>query len=421
MKTQTRYDVPAALEKTGREQGECRKAGENIVLFGLFGCGNFGNDGSLEAMIDFLRQARPKAKLSCVCADPDLIAREFAVEAYPIRGSRGRGRSGWLAFMKIPARLFEAARAFRYIRGAELMIVPGTGILDDYGERFYGVPFDIFRWCLAARITGAKIAFVSIGAGPIRHGLSRLLMISAARLAHYRSYRDLLSKEFMESAGFDTRRDAIFPDIAFKLRKPTTPIHRRNTRLTVGVGVMNYSGWYGFAAGGEGIFDCYIGKLADFVVHLLDSGHDVRLLTGEGSDCKAVAALLAKVGEARPDAGDGRIAAEPAHSLHDLMHQMSRSDVVVATRYHNLVCALKMGKPTISLGYSKKNDALMQQMGLSDYCQHVERFEVETLARQFSHLVALRKDHEREIRDKMRLFEEQLARQDAHLLSAFLS
>ena len=30
------------------------------------------------------------------------------------------------------------------------MIEPGTGILDDFGEGPYGMPFDLFGWCLVA-------------------------------------------------------------------------------------------------------------------------------------------------------------------------------------------------------------------------------------------------------------------------------
>ena len=68
---------------------------------------------------------------------------------------------------------------------------------------------------------GVKIIFASIGAGPIQHPLSRWFMKSAARAAHYRSYRDTVSKAFMESIGFDARNDPIYPDIAFALSAPS--------------------------------------------------------------------------------------------------------------------------------------------------------------------------------------------------------
>lgn len=393
-----------------------------IALFGLFGCGNLGNDGSLQAMIEFLRHRRPDAELVCICDNPDEVARKFGIAAQPISRSRyltGVARKLDRLFLKIPGKMADLAQTFRHIRKFNLVIVPGTGILDDFGERPYGMPLDIFRWCLGARMAGARIALVSIGAGPIRHRLSRWLMTAAARMAHYRSYRDTQSKEFMASVGLDTGRDLVFPDVAFKLQAPASPPPRSAgaERLTVGVGVMSYYGWYGFARGGEAIFAAYIKKLAKFVVHLLDSGHDVRLLTGELTDKTAVDALVEEVDRARPHLPSSRMIAEPSFSLHDLMLQISTVDIVVATRFHNVVCALKLGRPTISLGYARKNDVLMEEMGLGALCQHVERFDVESLIDQFATLVLSREDCRRRIIDRVRQFEDDLARQDAHLLT----
>ncbi|MCA1494691.1 polysaccharide pyruvyl transferase family protein [Ensifer sp. NBAIM29] len=413
-------DAAPAPGQAGLASPTMRGRRARIALFGLFGCGNLGNDGSLEAMIEFLRHRRPDAELVCICDNPDEVTRKFGIATRPISWSRhlsGVARKLDRLFLKIPGKMVDLAQTLRHIRNFDLVIVPGTGILDDFGERPYGMPFDIFRWCLGARVVGARIALVSIGAGPIRHGLSRRLMTAAARMAHYRSYRDSQSKEFMESIGLDTGRDLIFPDIAFKLQAPRNPLpgSAGADRLTVGVGVMSYYGWYGFARGGEAIFAAYIEKLAKFVVHLLDNGHDVRLLTGELTDKTAVDALVAELG--RADLPSSRVIAEPSLSLHDLMLQISAVDIVVATRFHNVVCALKLGRPTISLGYARKNDVLMEEMGLGALCQHVERFDVESLIEQFATVVRSREAYRRRITERVRQFEDDLDRQDAHLLT----
>ncbi|MFD1981395.1 polysaccharide pyruvyl transferase family protein [Mesorhizobium newzealandense] len=389
-------------------------------MFGLFGSGNLGNEGSLEAMVGFLRRERPEAELSCVCREPEVVKQTFGIETLPIRrNGPASGLSGKVnrLLLKIPGKLADFARAFSHVRKADVMIFPGTGILDDFGERPAGMPYDILKWCLAARLAGTRIAFVSIGAGPIRNRLSRLLMTSAARLAHYRSYRDLQSREFMESVGFDTRGDAIYPDLAFGLPAPIPFPRTLPDALRVGVGVMAYRGWYGFADGGQSIFSRYVGKLANFVVYLLDSGHDVRLLTGDDEDSVAVEALLAAVRNLRPDS---KLSHGQVHSLGDVMGQMALTDIVVATRFHNIVCALKMCKPTISLSYARKNDVLMEEMGLGEYCQHVERFDVETLVAQFSRLTAARGKHEQGISERLAEFKEQIERQDACLLSSVI-
>jgi polysaccharide pyruvyl transferase WcaK-like protein len=59
---------------------------------------------------------------------------------------------------------------------------------------------------------------------------------------------------------------------------------------------------------------------------------------------------------------------------------------VVAIRYHNVLCALRLAKPTISIGYSPKHDALMADMGLAEFCQHVNTLDVNELTELFTEM-----------------------------------
>ncbi len=56
---------------------------------------------------------------------------------------------------------------------------------------------------------------------------------------------------------------------------------------------------------------------------------------------------------------------------------------MVATRYHNLVCALKAGTPTLALSYAAKSDALMDRMGLAAYCHPAREVDADRLLEQF--------------------------------------
>jgi len=104
-------------------------------------------------------------------------------------------------------------------------------------------------------------------------------------------------------------------------------------------------------------------------------------------------------------------------SLHDLMEEISETDVVIATRFHNIVCALKMEKPVISLGYSAKNDVLLAEMGLDEYCQHVDTFDVEVLIAQFEKSIIETQKIKKAIHAGNLAFMEQLNLQDKRLLS----
>jgi polysaccharide pyruvyl transferase WcaK-like protein len=193
-----------------------------------------------------------------------------------------------------------------------------------------------------------------------------------------------------------------------------------NRPLVVGVGVMNYFGWYGFRPEGKEIYDLYVSKLTKFVSHLIASGHSVHILTGETTDCHAVNDLLGRVGKANGHDALSQVTGGNVVSLTDLMTQIDETDVVVATRYHNIVCALKLGKPTISLAYSKKNDVLMTEMGQGAFCHNVEAFGVDELIRQFDNLASTITESARSVREKVGKAEERLQHQEAALRSAVL-
>jgi polysaccharide pyruvyl transferase WcaK-like protein len=393
-----------------------------VGLFGMFGIGNIGNDGSLESIVRFLRGAVPQERLLCICGNPAAVKEAFGLEAVPIyhkprRLSDGRGA---VLVQKAAGRATLWLQAMRHLRRLKVLIVPGTGVLDDFSVSHpLGWPHDLLSWFLLARLMGVKVVLVSIGAGPIHHPVSRWLMKSAARAAHYRSYRDLVSKAFMESIGFDTRNDPIYPDIAFRLPAPTsTRGHEGESRpLTIGVGVMAYQGWRNDSTRGAKIYAEYIEKMTSFVVWLLDRGHPVRILMGDEVDRRAVDDIVRAVRSREPDRAEDSIMFAPAHTLHDVMRQMADTDLVVATRYHNVVCALRVGKPTLSIGYAKKNDALLAEVGLGDYCQHVERLDVELLKTQTMQLISDRLATEGRIAQAVARFESRLREQEDFLLS----
>ena len=48
--------------------------------------------------------------------------------------------------------------------------------------------------------------------------------------------------------------------------------------------------------------------------------------------------------------------------------------------------ALKLSKPTLSIGYAAKHNALMADMGLSEFCQSARSLDVDRLIEQFKEL-----------------------------------
>lgn len=390
-----------------------------VALFGLFGTGNFGNEASLDAMLRMLRRNRPWWQVSCICADPMRAERLHNLPTFGISCDAG-APPGNPSLLRRARRALNRLRNWPYalhrLRQVDLLLMPGTGLLDDFYSGPWGVPYAVLRWCLAARLTGTRVAFVNIGAGPIRHPLSRRFVRLAAARAQYRSYRDEATREFMRQLGFDVTRDQVFPDLAFSLPAPEDDEGAgTGGPLTVGLGVMSYYGWAKDPRELEGIYAAYAARIAEFGLWLLDRGHHVLLLTGDEDDASAAEDIRSRLRTARP-ALEHAVVLHPAHSLQDVLHQIARTDLVVATRFHNVVAALMLGRPTLSLGYAPKNDVLLADMGLGEFCLPVEEFSVEALTALFSRLAEGRFEYRRQVLHRVEAYRNRLAQQESSLL-----
>lgn len=367
--------------------------GPRVGLFGLLGSGNLGNDGSLDAVLAYLRAEHPDAVLDLMCPHPAEIARRYGLPAIRLHWNRSEYQTaagGRAIVRKALGKLADAFRTAMWVRRHDVVIVPGMGVLEaTLPLRPWGFPYSLYLLCASGKIFGTKVALVSVGANTDGQPLTRRLFTLAAKLAYYRSYRDVLSRDAMGQAGLDTSDDPVYPDLVFAVPTPAGGI--RDMR-TVGVGVMYYHGTEDDRHRADDVHAAYVAKLQRFLRWLVDRGHRVRLFTGDHEDQRVVDALIQDFRTARPDLEPTWVLAEPITSLTRLMEQMALVDIVVATRYHNVLCALKLAKPTLSIGYSAKNDVLMAEMGAGEFCQDIGTLDVDHLIDQFTVLES-RREH----------------------------
>jgi polysaccharide pyruvyl transferase WcaK-like protein len=360
-----------------------------VGLFGLLGAGNVGNDGSLEAVLAYLRQQHPSAELSCLCSGPDVVAARYGLPTTPLYWYYARDRDPGLLVrvgLKATGKVRDSVRMLRWVRGQDVVLVPGTGVLENtLPVRPWGFPFSMFLLCLLGRLTGTRVALVNVGSNVINQPLIRFLYRSAARLAHYRSFRDALSRDAMGAMGVDTAHDDIYPDLVFALPAPAAEVEPGS----VGVGVMDFHGSTDDRKDAEEIYESYVDAMRRLVGRLVDDGRRVRVLTGDEVDHAVARDVLADVRASRPDLPADAVVFEPTETLGAVMAQIAKVEVVVATRYHNVVCALKLAKPTVSISYSAKSDRAMAEMGLADYTQDARAVDVGKLVEQVAEVTEL--------------------------------
>ncbi|TVL89449.1 polysaccharide pyruvyl transferase family protein [Streptomyces sp. SAJ15] len=378
-----------------------------VGVFGLLGSGNLGNDGSLEAVLGYLRAAHPEAVVDALCGGPEVVATRYRIPATRLHWYRGEyrtaSRAGAIAGKGL-GKLVDAVRTAAWVRRHDVVIVPGMGVLEaTLPLRPWGFPYSLFLLCASGRLLRTPVALVSVGADAISARPTRTLVRWAARLATYRSYRDALSRDAMREMGVDTTRDAVYPDLAFAL--PTPP---PGPTGQVCVGVMDFHGGDDDRARADEIHRRYLEGTTRFVRALVEEGRRVRLLTGDECDAPVVAAILETV-------DSPLVTAAEVSSLADLMEETAAADAVVATRYHNLICALKAGTPTLALSYAAKSDALMTRMGLGAYRHPAREVEADRLLEQFRELEKRSAELRRTLTERNEEAARQLAEQFAAL------
>jgi polysaccharide pyruvyl transferase WcaK-like protein len=372
-----------------------------IAIFGVFGAGNLGNECTLQAMLYNLRRYLPTAKFCCICAGPVETAATYKISAFPIREGRLPRTNNALVrflgkvFVGIPLELYRWFKVISRLKGNDMLVMTGTGMLSDLGIVPLGLHYDILRWSIAAKLCRCRLLFVSVGVGPIRHRLSRFFVKAALGLANYRSYRDSFSKNYLESIGFKKDGDTVYPDLAFSLPRTmmATGPQRDKRHNVIGVGLIKHSRRRATSENDETIYQDYIAKVGAFVSWLLEREYTVRLLIGDvvydGRARQDLKALLERDG-LRYESGN--IVDDPPQSVSELLSQLATTDVVIASRFHNVLLALMLGKPVVAISFHEKVDALMSAVGLTEFCQDIENIDLGKLTAQFA---ALEKNAER--------------------------
>ena len=370
-----------------------------ICFYGLFGQGNLGNEATLQAILHHTRRRFPDAELLCICTDPQDVSARHGIAAVPIssrhphkmgRTAESRSPSGLVRWLRrvvigVPRELADWLRTVRRLAGKDILIVPGTGFLTDASSSAFGWPYDIFKWSLAAKICGCRLVYVGVGAGPVYRPLSRWFIRSALSLADFRSYRDSSTMEYLVAMGFSRRVDRVCPDLAFSL--PAAMLAGAPTegrpRPVVGIGLMNSPARLSAEAPDPAVHRAYLRTMAELARWLLAHDYDVRLLIGDFVyDRDVLTEFAASLKQEMAPGDRARVQDAPALSVEQLVSQIAATDLVVATRFHNVLLALLLQRPVISVSFHHKSVSLMRAMGLSERSRDIADVDVGWLIEQ---------------------------------------
>ena len=383
-----------------------------IGLFGRLASGNIGNDASMEAVLAYLREKHPTATVDAMCNGPERMWSHYGIPATKLFHetvfARRPSRPVRAAFL-LAEKLVDAVTIAAWVRRHDAVIIPGMGVLEaTLPIDPWGLPYSMYLLSVFGKLFRTKVALVSVGASSIKQASTRWLYVQSAKLAYYVSFRDAWSRLVMAQQGLDTSRSPIYPDLAFAI--PLPPYEPGDARA-IGIGVMDYSGSNDDRRPSLEIQAAYVQSVKLFARWLVDNDYKVRIFFGDNDDEVIAREVLADLAEYSPNMAPETVALEPVATFDDVTQVVQSVSMVVATRFHSVMAAVRLAKPTLSLGYAGKSAVIMSDAGLADFCLAAGSLDAAQIIEHFKELERkppeLRIEMQENTAEKARLLDEQ--------------
>jgi polysaccharide pyruvyl transferase WcaK-like protein len=304
------------------------------------------------------------------------------------------------------------ARSFRAVRDLDVFVISGGGqLLDSWGGP-WAYPYTIFKWVMLTSMVGMKCYFVNVGAGPLKHPLSRFFVRHALAMADYVSFRDETSKALARSIGFTGEAD-VFPDCVYAIDAEAwrTECHAGANAKVVGLSPMAWCDPRRYWQRDQDAYEMFVQKIASFGADLARSYRITLFSTDVWFDSQTLQAVDERLKAATGDQVTRMSGSGSIHSLDTLLSEMAAMDYVITCRFHGVIFAHLMNIPVIALSHHTKVTTLMADLGLSEYCLNIDDFDVDQLSVAFARMVANTAEIKARMAEKVAYYESALARQ----------
>lgn len=415
-----------------------------IGLLDHMGGGNLGDDATQAAVISKIKNRWPDADIYGFSLNPDDTRARHGVAAYAIRTktwsmggeaaneSAGAEQKRWAALrrfplvfwplraiyavlVRAPRALFQElrflAKSLAILRSFDLLIINGGGQLTEAWGGPWGFPYTIFKWTLLARMANVKCIVLNVGAGPLKHSVSKYFVRHALLSAEYVSFRDEQSKTLACNIGFKGKSD-VFPDSVYglDLNGLSTGRFGRKENAIVGFAPMAYSDPRVDPKSKPGAYSDFIRTLGLFGSWLIENGYSLSLFCSDiGIDPPAIADLGLMLREQSGAERGQRPTAPRVESIDDLLRAISLMDYVVTCRFHGVIFAHLLNKPVLALAHHPKVSTLMADLGLQQYCLDIRTCNAEALQKTFISLVKNKDEIKSRMAERLTCYQEQLS------------
>jgi polysaccharide pyruvyl transferase WcaK-like protein len=381
-----------------------------IGLLDHMGYGNLGDAAVQESVIANIKKRLPNARLVGFSLIPDDTTKRHGIPCYPILRWYPKlpktgepNESPTLVAFALKSRLKNTrfiyvwakpalelgreiafwVRSYCAVRSLDLLIISGGGQLSELWRGPWSHPYTIFKFCLLAKLARKKLCFLNVGAGPLKHPLSRFFAKHAVQLADYRSFRDEESQDLVRSLGLKSEtKTHVYPDPAYALEvgDHLKSPHRNRAMPVVGLNPIGFCDPRIWFRKDDSLYQAYLAKLTQFSTWSLERGYELRVFTNETSvDLHAIEDLKARLLLKLPPDVVSRAFRSPSRGVTDVLREMSGFDFIVTSKFHGIIFSQLLRKPVIALSYHQKMDVAMRGAGQERFCADIEHFDIDWL------------------------------------------
>jgi polysaccharide pyruvyl transferase WcaK-like protein len=393
-----------------------------VALLTPYDGGNLGDASIQDAMIENMRQRLPGVRLSGISLSSADFLRQHGVESFPLceidrpfyrlvrttsTSSSGQGQTSIppgsqqaapirlvkkvlrrIPFLKTSVKIFRSGvrearhwfASYKFLRTQDLVIVSGGGQLDEEWGGPWGHPFALFKWALLARIARVSYVMASVGVCKVHSATSRFLISNALRLARYRSYRDINSRDLAAGLVQRVSKDSVVPDLAFGL-SPSELRHSTSIRLlaadrtVVAVSPIAFSKPHNWPQSDLGLYRRYLDQLVAAISVLLERGYFLVLVSSSrGDDESVIPEILGHLDGPAKEKIEQQIYVPRIASWRDFVNVVREADFLIASRLHSTILGFISHRPTVAISFDPKVDWVMQDLGQTEFLLHIRDF-----------------------------------------------
>jgi polysaccharide pyruvyl transferase WcaK-like protein/glycosyltransferase involved in cell wall biosynthesis len=341
-----------------------------IGLLGPYASANLGDTSVQMAVMRTLKDRLGPVRFLGISTNPADVVRTHGIPAIAISGKEPRldpesignaakalenAESEW-----IPGPWRMLRRVYRTTASLDMLIISGSGQIDDFWGGPWGHPFRMLLWSACARLNGVPVAVLGVGVDELKTRLGAWFSLRALHLSQFRAFRDKGSLERLRKLGLRAQ-SLVCPDPAFGLRLPDadSPSHARPPYAIVSP--IARDAWPGDE---DGAYENYLHLLAKVSEHLVASGLEVRFAC---SQIRMDVPVVERIRKKMSATASAKCPLEPIANVEDYLKATRTAEVVVASRLHAAILAMVAGAPVVTLADTRKVRTLMHDMQLHDY------------------------------------------------------